>query len=90
MRLQLWSAKMLRDYLATTISRLKTVWEQDLKDWQKRNPSSKHYVYLWVDGIHCNVRMDDRQCMLVIIGTTKDGKKELVAIDGGFRESDLS
>ena len=75
---------------ATTISRLKTVWEQDLKDWQKRDLSSKHYVYFWVDGIHCNVRMDDKQCLLVIIGATEDGKKELVAIDGGFRESDLS
>lgn len=75
---------------ATTISRLKTLWEQDLKDWQKRDLSSKHYVYFWVDGIHCNVRMDDKQCLLVIIGATEDGKKELVAIDGGFRESDLS
>jgi len=75
---------------ATTISRLKTVWEQDLKEWQKRDLSNKHYVYFWVDGIHCNVRMDDKQCLLVIIGATEDGKKELVAIDGGFRESDLS
>lgn len=75
---------------ATTISRLKTVWEQDLKQWQKRDLSNKHYVYFWVDGIHCNVRMDEKQCLLVIIGATEDGKKELVAIDGGFRESDLS
>lgn len=75
---------------ATTISRLKTVWEQDLKEWQKRDLSNKHYVYFWVDGIHCNVRMDEKQCLLVIIGATEDGKKELVAIDGGFRESDLS
>jgi putative transposase len=75
---------------ATTISRLKTVWEQDLKEWQKLDLSNKHYVYFWVDGIHCNVRMDDKQCLLVIIGATEDGKKELVAIDGGFRESDLS
>jgi putative transposase len=75
---------------ATTISRLKTVWEQDLKEWQKRDLSNKHYVYFWVDGIYCNVRMDEKQCLLVIIGATEDGKKELVAIDGGFRESDLS
>jgi transposase-like protein len=75
---------------ATTISRLKTVWEQDLQVWQKRDLSDKHYVYFWADGIHCNVRMDDKQCLLVIIGATKDGKKELVAIDGGFRESELS
>jgi transposase-like protein len=75
---------------ATTISRLKTVWEQDLQLWQKRDLSDKHYVYFWVDGIYSNVRMDDKQCLLVIIGATKDGNKELVAIDGGFRESELS
>jgi transposase-like protein len=75
---------------APTISRMKTVWEQDFQVWQKRDLSDKHYVYFWVDGIYCNVRMDDKQCLLVIIGATKDGKKELVAIDGGFRESELS
>ena len=75
---------------ATTISRLKTVWETDLQKWQKRDLSAKRYVYFWVDGIYCNVRMDEKQCLLVIIGATEDGKKELVAIDGGFRESELS
>jgi putative transposase len=75
---------------APTISRLKTIWQQDLQVWQKRDLSDRHYVYFWVDGIYCNVRMDDRQCLLVVIGATKDGKKELVAIDGGFRESELS
>ncbi len=73
-----------------TISRLKSGWEQDLLVWQKRDLSDKHYIYFWADGIYCNVRMDDKQCLLVIIGVTKDGKKELVAIDGGFRESELS
>lgn len=75
---------------APTISRLKTIWQEDLQDWQKRDLSDKHYVYFWIDGIYCNVRMDDKQCLLVIIGATKDGRKELVAIDGGFRESELS
>ncbi|MCK5783887.1 MAG: IS256 family transposase [Desulfobacterales bacterium] len=75
---------------SSTISRLKTVWEQDLQGWQKRDLSDKSYAYFWVDGIYCNVRMDDKQCLLVIIGATEDGKKELVAIDGGFRESELS
>ena len=75
---------------APTISRLKTIWHKDLQVWQKRDLSDRYYVYFWVDGIYCNVRMDDRQCLLVVIGTTKDGKKELVAIDGGFRESELS
>lgn len=75
---------------SATIGRLKTVWEQDLQVWQKRDLSNKRYVYFWVDGIYSHVRMDDKQCLLVIIGATEDGKKELVAIDGGFRESDLS
>lgn len=75
---------------ASTVSRLKTSWQQDLADWKKRDLSDKHYVYFWADGIYCNVRMDDRQCLLVIIGADKDGRKELVAINGGFRESELS
>lgn len=75
---------------APTISRLKAIWRQDLQDWQNRDLSAKRYVYFWVDGIYCSVHMDDRQCLLVIIGTTEDGRKELVAIDGGFRESEIS
>jgi putative transposase len=75
---------------AATISRLKNIWEQDLQNWQKRDLSGKQYVYFWVDGIYCNVRMDDRQCLLVIIGATGDGQKELVAIDAGFRENEMS
>lgn len=75
---------------ASTISRLKTVWEQDLQGWQKRDLSDKSYAYFWVDGIYCNVRMDDKQCLLVVIGATEDGRKELIAIDGGLRESELS
>lgn len=73
-----------------TISRLKAGWLQDLEQWQRRDLSRKRYVYFWADGIYCNVRMDDRQCLLVIIGATVDGYKELVAIEGGFRESELS
>jgi len=73
-----------------TIGRLKSVWQEDLEKWQKRDLSHKRYVYIWADGIYCNVRMENRQCLLVIIGATKDGKKELIAIDSGFRESDLS
>jgi len=75
---------------APTISRLKTVWQQEFQQWQKRNLSEKRYVYFWADGIYCNVRMDDKQCLLVIMGATADGVKELVAIEGGFRESELS
>ena len=75
---------------ASTISRLKTIWQEDLEQWQKRDLSHKRYVYIWADGIYCNVRMEERQCLLVIIGATKDGRKELLALESGFRESELS
>ena len=75
---------------AATISRLKTVWEDEYKKWQQRDLSKKRYVYFWADGIYCNVRMDDRQCLLVIIGATENGEKELVALEGGIRESEQS
>ena len=51
---------------AATIGRLKTVWQDEYKQWQQRDLSDKRYVYFWVDGIYCNVRMDDRQCILVM------------------------
>ena len=75
---------------ASTISRLKEGWQDDLEEWQKRDLSHKRYVYIWADGIYCNVRIEEKQCLLVIIGATKDGRKELVALEGGFRESELS
>ena len=75
---------------ASTISRLKTIWEDEYQQWQNRDISGKHYVYIWADGVYCNVRMDDKQCMLVIIGATEDGDKELLAIEGGYRESEQS
>lgn len=75
---------------SSTISRLKDIWQEDLEHWQKRNLSHKRYAYIWADGIYCNVRMDDRQCILVIIGATEDGKKELLALESGIRESELS
>lgn len=74
----------------STVSRLKAVWEDEYEKWHKRDLSSKRYVYIWADGIYCNVRMEDRQCLLVIIGATKEGKKELIALESGMRESELS
>jgi putative transposase len=68
----------------STISRLKAIWEEDLKAWQKRELSHKRSVYLWADGIYCNIRMEDRQCLLVIIGATEDGQKKLLALSSGF------
>jgi putative transposase len=75
---------------APTIARLKTVWQQEYEQWQKRSLVGKRYVYFWAYGVYCNVRMDDKHCLLVIVGATVDGEKELVAIEGGFRESELS
>ena len=72
---------------ANTISRLKAQWLDEHKLWQHQDLSEKRYVYFWADGIYSNVRMDDRLCLLVIIGVTEHGKKELVAIEDGYRES---
>jgi len=75
---------------APTISRIKAIWKEDLEKWQKRDLTHKRYVYIWADGVYCNVRLEEKQCLLVIIGSTEDGKKELLALDSGFRESELS
>lgn len=76
---------------ATTIVRLKEVWQEEYHQWTRRDLSEKHYVYLWADGIYFNVRLSpDRPCMLVLIGATKEGRKELVGILDGERESKLS
>jgi putative transposase len=75
---------------ATTIQRLKESWKEDHRQWAIRD-LSKTYVYLWADGIHFNVRMDEaHHCVLVVIGATVDGKKELLAIQDGYRESEQS
>ena len=76
---------------ASTITRLKSVWEEEYADWSKRSLAGKRCVYLWADGIYWNVRLeDDRQCLLVLMGATADGTKELIAVVDGVRESELS
>jgi transposase-like protein len=73
---------------ATTITRLKASWEQEHEEWSKRSLQGKQYVYVWADGIHTKIRLEeDRQCILVLMGATKDGKKELIAMTDGHRES---
>jgi transposase-like protein len=73
---------------ASTIARLKEVWVDEHKRWNERDLSAKRYVYMWADGIHLQARLeDDAQCILVIIGATPDGKKELVGFTDGTRES---
>ncbi len=75
---------------ANTISRLKQHWIDDHRRWCQRDLSQKRYVYWWADGVYSNVRMDDRLCLLVIIGVTEHGRKELVAVEDGYRESEAS
>jgi putative transposase len=76
---------------ANTVVRLKEEWEKEYEDWSRRDLSDKNYVYWWVDGVYFNVRLEDeRSCILVIMGATQDGKKELIAIEDGFRESEIS
>jgi len=76
---------------ASTVVRLKQVWHQDHEAWSKRSLADKRYVYWWVDGIYFNIRLEeDRQCILVVMGATESGKKELIAIQDGFRENEQS
>ena len=76
---------------ATTVTRLKGLWEQEYHDWSKRSLTGKQYVYVWADGVHFNIRLEGgRQCILVLMGATPDGKKELIAIQDGHRESEQS
>ena len=70
---------------ASTITRLKKVWEDEYQEWNKRSLADKECVYVWADGVHFNIRLEeDRQCILVLMGATKDGKKELIAIVDGI------
>ncbi len=70
------------------LSRLKAQWREEHERWQKRDLSARSYVYLWADGIYLQGRMEDaKQCVLVIIGATPEGKKELVGFQAGYRES---
>jgi putative transposase len=76
---------------ASTITRLLEGWQAEYHQWSKRSLKDRHYVYVWVDGVHFNIRLEeDRQCILVLMGATADGKKELLAIADGYRESEQS
>jgi transposase-like protein len=76
---------------ATNIVRLKESWQQEWSGWSKRSMEGKYYVYLWADGVYFNIRLEDpgnnKQCILVLMGATSDGRKELIAIAEGYRES---
>ena len=78
---------------ATNVTRLKAGWIDEYKAWTKRSLKGKRFIYFWADGIYSRVRLgddDDRQCLLVIMGATENGFKEMVAIEAGVRESELS
>jgi putative transposase len=76
---------------ASTVTRLLEGWQAEYHEWSKRSLKDRDYVYLWVDGVHFNIRLEeDRQCILVVMGATADGRKELIAIADGYRESEQS
>ena len=73
---------------AANITRMKEIWEEEYKDWNRRSLEGSQYVYIWADGIYFNIRLEeDRPCLLVLIGATHDGRKELIGIHDGVRES---
>ncbi len=76
------------------VVRLSGQWSQEYDEWSRRDLSEKQYVYVWADGIHVNVRLENeanqRQCLLVLMGATADGLKELIAVVDGYRESEQS
>jgi transposase-like protein len=70
------------------IARLKGEWEDEYRRWQERELSARHYVYVWADGVYLQARMEPQaECMLVLIGATPEGKKELIGFRTGMRES---
>ena len=76
---------------ASTITRLIQQWQEEYQDWSKRSLADKRYVYVWADGVYFNIRLEeDRPCILVLMGATEDGQKELLAIVDGYRESEQS
>lgn len=76
---------------ATSVVRMKEIWQGEYENFSRRSLEGKRYVYVWADGIYFNVRLtDDRPCVLVLMGATEDGTKELIAMIDGQRESEQS
>lgn len=79
---------------ANVIVRLKESWSREYDAWMKRDLTGKQYVYVWADGIHAQIRLEDepnsKQCLLVLMGATADGVKELITVQDGYRESEQS
>ena len=80
-----------RGVSASTVSRMTELWQKEHAQWNKRSLAEKRYVYFWADGVYFNVRMqDERACILVLLGATETGEKEILAITDGYRESEQS
>ena len=79
---------------ASSVIRMKELWRGEWLDWSRRSLEGKRYVYLWADGIYFNIRLEEpgskRACVLVLMGATEDGTKELLALSEGHRESEMS
>ncbi|MCC6864157.1 MAG: IS256 family transposase, partial [Rhodobacteraceae bacterium] len=76
---------------STTISRLKAYWWEEYEDWQRRDLSTRRFVYIWADGVYFQPRMaEEKQCVLVLIGADEWGRKEVLGLTDGFRESTQS
>jgi putative transposase len=77
-----------RGFSATTITRLKEVWKDEYKAWKKRDLSGRHYAYVWADGVRFPVRLEENALTcLALVGVTEDGRKEILALEDGYRES---
>ena len=82
--------KQAKGLSANSVSRLKKQWEAEYEQWRKRDLSKRRYVYVWADGIYSKVRMDDKLCLLVVMGADETGRKEVLAVVDGYRESEAS
>jgi putative transposase len=72
----------------SSITRLVSIWQDEYQAWKKRSLAERDYVYVWADGVHFGVRLEDeRLCALVVIGARPDGTKEVIAVEDGYRES---
>lgn len=79
----------LAGFSASTVTRLLTIWQEEYRGWRKRSLAGRQYVYIWADGLYFKVRLgdDERIACLVVVGALPDGRKEVIAIEDGYRES---
>ena len=85
------SGEESKGFSPTTIIRMTKDWSKEFEQWRKQDLTGKEYVYVWADGIYVKSRLDgEKTCLLVLIGVGIDGKKEIIAIEPGIRESTQS